>query len=326
VKHRHRNAALVALYYTALLLTGVGAALLASRVSVALAIVLCVAVPATLLSLTHNKNPLSAWAHKRDELRKGDDQFLFRLCKGGVYTPIRRFYRWMPSDPRCRLCLVPFGGIGRILRINPSSKNPNFCRDCIEAAPIGVHEMGAGLLFADIRGFTAWSEKHAPDAVAAQLTRFYAVASRVLSRDDAFVEFVGDQVMALYLPSFPSLRERMPDVMVTAARRLIVELKDPKYEIALPIGVGLHMGVASVGNVGKGQVKDFTAVGDVVNTAARLQCCALAGQIVLSGEIYASAKHSCQDAEPASLTVKGKSEPLKAWVIREASSVSHHAA
>ena len=178
--------------------------------------------------------------------------------------------------------------------------------------------MEAGLLFADIRGFTAWSEKHTPDAVAAELTRFYAVASRVLSRDDAFVEFVGDQVMALYLPSFPSLRERMPQVMVAAARRLIVELQNPKDEIALPIGVGLHMGVASVGNVGKGQSKDFTAVGDVVNTAARLQSCAKGGQIVLSRQIYEKAGESCLNAEAASLSVKGKSEPLEAYVIHEA--------
>src|SRR5207253_7876402 len=138
--------------------------------------------------------------------------------------------------------------------------NPNFCTDCLETAPVGAYEREVGILFADVRGFTAWSEQRSPAEVADGLTRFYALASRVLTRDDALVEFVGDQVMALYLPDFPSLGERMPEVMVAAARRLIVELKDPKYEITLPIGVGLHMGVASVGNVGKGEVKDFTAV------------------------------------------------------------------
>jgi adenylate cyclase len=86
------------------------------------------------------------------------------------------------------------------------------------------------------------------------------------------------------------------------------------------------MGVASVGNVGKGQIKDFTAVGDVVNTAARLQSCALASQIVLSSEIYEKAKHSCRDAEPTSFTVKGKSEPLNGHVIREVANVPRRAA
>jgi Adenylate and Guanylate cyclase catalytic domain len=77
--------------------------------------------------------------------------------------------------------------------------------DCIESAPVRTYEREVGILFADIRGFTPWSEKRSPAEVPAALTRFYALASRVLTRDDAFVEFVGDQVMALYLPDFPSL-------------------------------------------------------------------------------------------------------------------------
>jgi len=311
MNYRLINLAFLATLLVAALVT----AFLGSRISVVLAIVLAFAVPATLINFAHNRNPFTA------RLRKRDDQLVFRSCEAGIFTAPRRFYRRLPADPRCRLCLVPFGGVGRILRIKPSGKNPNFCTDCLESAPVGVHEMEAGLLFADIRGFTAWSEKHAPDTVAAELTRFYAVASRVLTRDDALVEFVGDQVMALYLPNFPSLGERMPEVMVAAARRLIVELKDPKYEITLPIGIGLHMGVASVGNVGKGEVKDFTAIGDVVNTAARLQSCAQAGQIVLSKEIYKKAGASCPNAESASLSVKGKSEPLEAYVIHGSSNV-----
>lgn len=73
------------------------------------------------------------------------------------------------------------------------------------------------------------------------------------------------------------------------------------------------------------QIKDFTAVGDVVNTAARLQSCAKAGQIVISKEIYEKAANSCANAELASLSVKGKSEPLEAYVIRETSRVPHQA-
>ncbi len=172
-----------------------------------------------------------------------------------------------------------------------------------------------GVLFADIRGFTAWSEKHSPAEVAERLTGFYGQANEVLTRDDALVEFVGDQVMALYLYDFPSLGERTSEVMVSAAERLFREIQGHESEEALPIGVGIHMGVASVGNVGKGEVKDFTAIGDVVNTAARLQSCALAGQIVVSDEVYAKARSSCPQAEPASFSVKGKSEPLRAHVI-----------
>ncbi len=175
--------------------------------------------------------------------------------------------------------------------------------------------MEIGVLFADIRGFTSWSENTSPTAAAERLTQFYRLASRVLTRDDALVEFVGDQVMALYLPDFSSLGERTPEVMVSAGRRLLREIHGRGTEDALPVGLGIHMGVASVGNVGKGGIKDLTAVGDVVNTAARLQSCASAGQIVVSDEVYTRAANACPDAQPTSFAVKGKSEPVRAHVL-----------
>ncbi len=120
--------------------------------------------------------------------------------------------------------------------------------------------------------------------------------------------------MALYLPDFPSLREAAPEVMVAAAQRLLRETHSGGSE-SLPVGVGIHMGVASVGNVSKGGVKDFTADGDVVNTASRLQSCASADQIVVSDEVYERVSATCPDAQPRSFEVKGKSEPVRVHVI-----------
>jgi adenylate cyclase len=83
----------------------------------------------------------------------------------------------------------------------------------------------------------------------------------------------------------------------------------------LPVGVGLHYGVARVGNVGEGAVKDFTAVGDVVNTASRLQACAGPGEIVMSDEVFARVSERYGEARPVSLALKGKSEPVAAHVL-----------
>jgi len=282
---------------------------IASQTSITLAVVLVIACGVAIEAFLHNSNPLTPW------LREQDDKVIFRACRASGFSRVRRVYRWLPSDPRCRLCRVPFGGVGKLLRITPSRKNPEFCTDCLEAAPVGAHEREVGILFADIRGFTAWSEKRSPAEVANGLTRFYALASRVLTHDDALVEFIGDQVMALYLPDFPSLGERTSEVMISAAERLLSEIDRQQAEDVLPVGVGIHIGVASVGNVGKGKTKDFTAVGDVVNTAARLQSSARAGQIVVSDEIYARAAGHWPQAEPVSLSLKGKSEPVRAHVI-----------
>jgi adenylate cyclase len=279
------------------------AAAAASRISILLGILFALACFGVFERILHNANFLTAWIR-----HEGDDRILFEACRAGAFAPRRR-YRWIPANPRCRLCLVPFGGVGKLVGIQPSQKNPEFCRDCIDASPIGTYECEVGVLFADIRGFTSDTEKRAPGDAVARLTRFYTLVSRVLTRDDALVEMVGDQVMALYLPDFPSLRERTAEVMIAAARRLLAD-------VDLPVGVGMHIGIASVGNVAKGKTKDFTAIGDVVNTAARLQSTALPGQIVASAEICERAKAGCTSAQPVSLSLKGKAEPVRAWVLR----------
>jgi len=68
------------------------------------------------------------------------------------------------------------------------------------------------------------------------VTRFYALASRVLTQDDALVEFVGDQVMALYLPDFPTLGQRTSEVMISAAERLLREIDRQPAEDSMPVG------------------------------------------------------------------------------------------
>ncbi len=279
----------------------------AANVSVALGAVVFVAVPVAFMVVAHNFDGVVS----RKFLAR-DDQVLFRGCEAGIAS-VRRFYRHLPADPRCRLCLVPFAGVGRWVGIRPSRKNANFCQSCIEAAPLGGHETRTGILFADIRGFTPYSEVKGPTAAADLLSRFYALASDVLTEDDALVELVGDQVMALYLPMFPSLAEHAPEVRVDAARRLQRSVEGK--EGLLPVGVGLHIGTCSVGNVGKGSEKDFTAVGDVVNTAARLQSQAGAGEIVVSPEIHSEAGAILRDAKPTALALKGKESPFAAYVL-----------
>jgi len=89
----------------------------------------------------------------------------------------RRMIRKIPSNPRCKMCYVPFGGLGgRINRLRgngPSRKNPYFCRGCFEAAPLGGAEAQIGILFADVREYTTMSEKQSATATATLMNRFY---------------------------------------------------------------------------------------------------------------------------------------------------------
>jgi adenylate cyclase len=256
------------------------------------------------------------WLAPRTDARRRarDDNYFFNACASGMMTRYRWFNRRLPADPRCRLCLVPFGGVGRLLRVRPSRKNPNFCMGCFEMAPLGAHDMEVGVLFADIRGFTSWCEGRAPEAVEQALNVFYAVSTAVLAERDAIIDkLVGDEVMGLFLPAFPSLETRACRAMVRSAEELLrrLALSDP----ALPVGIGLNYGVARVGNVGGGSVKDFTAVGDVVNTAARLQAHARPGEIVMSDAVYERVRERYPEASAVTLTVKGRSADVDAHLL-----------
>ena len=250
------------------------------------------------------------------QMMKVEPDFFLRLCEIGAVGLIRALVGKVPSSPRCRFCQVPFGGIGSILRIKPSSKNPNYCRSCFEALPVGTVEMGIGILFADIRGYTAWAERHSASDAAEALAKFYSLAEDVLTSDDAFVEFVGDQVMAIYVPVMPSLAGRAPQAMLSGAKRFIKAVQ--MDEQALPIGIGLNFGPCEVGNVKKGSGKDFTAVGDTVNTTARLQSFAKASQIVMSKTVFDTAAVDADDACLVEILAKGKSEPIEAYVLDHA--------
>jgi adenylate cyclase len=293
----------------AILVLSILAIYFAGMHSIVLGMVVLVLATVVLVSLGHN------YEEYGPSRREENDAFIFEVCDSGFFSRARQFYRHLPANPRCRICLVPFGGLGRLLRVSPSRKNPNFCTSCIDSSPEGVHDMEVGVLFADIRGFTAWSSSQPASEAAKRITEFYDLAGRVLMQDDALIEFVGDQVMALYLPAFPSLRERTAEVMLAAAERLTAGVQLDNGSGPLRIGVGLNFGIASIGNVRKGGEKDFTAVGDVVNTGARLQAAASAGEIVVAEAVLAKLATRPRDGEHRLLEVKGKSEALSVYFL-----------
>lgn len=257
---------------------------------------------------------------KEERLREG---WRRALNEGEVASQfIRRLFRALPSSPRCAMCYAPFHGIGNLILkptpfTTPSRKNPMWCKACFEQSPIGGAEVPTGVLFADIRGFTAYSEGRSPEEVARLANRFYSAATEVLARRDAVIDkLVGDEVMALFLPGFAGKEEYIPK-MVEAAETLLHAVGYGRRDSSpwLSLGIGLDHGPAFVGNVGDGHVKDFTAIGDVVNTAARIQGHAMKGQIVMSERVYEHARDRYPDAPMSQLDLKGKSEPVTVRTI-----------
>ena len=239
------------------------------------------------------------------------------------YQPLRltqRVMRHLPGPPRCKLCRNPFGGAGgRIvgwMGFRPSRKNPNLCSKCCDSLPAGGIEVDTAVLFADIRGSTALCERIGAGPFAELLNGFYRTSTEVLIRHDAIVDkLIGDEVMAFFVPGIAG-----PDYQrkaATAAVELVSVLSNKAH---LPVGAAVDAGLAYVGNVGAERVLDFTALGDPINTAARLQAQAAAGEVVLADVVYRTVVDSYPEAEARTVEVRGREAPADVRVVHTATS------
>jgi|GEM_PF-1598071 len=172
------------------------------------------------------------------------------------------------------------------------------------------------VLFADVRGFTSYAESTPPEVVVRQLNRRLEVmAESVLLHGGMVDKFVGDGVMALFGAPLPveDHAERAVRAALHMLRQIDVERKAGigKRE-HLAIGVGIHTGEAIVGSIGSPRRKEYTAIGDAVNVAARLQELAPSGSVVASAETMAQIKNRLDmHVELLGETqIRGRAEPV----------------
>jgi adenylate cyclase len=223
----------------------------------------------------------------------------------------RRVLKALPADPRCRMCAAPFRGPGaplmRLMGKRQSDANPNWCTTCFDfmAKHHGGAEISGAMLFADIRGSTALAERMSPGEYHALLDRYFATATAVIYKHDGAVDkFVGDELVALFFPLLSG--ERFAARAVAAATDLLRETghEDPAGPW-VPVGAGVHAGRAWFGVMGEGQHIELTAVGDVVNIAARLASLAEAGEVLVSSDA-AAASDLDPRLERRTLELRGK--------------------
>ena len=181
--------------------------------------------------------------------------------------------------------------------------------------PPGGAEIDIAVLFADVRGSTSLAERIGPTSFAKLLNRFYQAATDSLVAHNAIIDkMIGDEVMALFVPAISGKEYRRASVL--AAKDLMRAVGfGGKGEAWLPLGIGLHAGLAYVGKVGTSTVNDFTALGDTVNSAARLQAEAAAGEIVLSETVYQEASDLYPGLEQRTVALRGKAEAITIRVI-----------
>jgi adenylate cyclase len=238
------------------------------------------------------------------------------------YRSARALYKHFPGEPRCKMCAVPFRGpFAPIMRLRGRgrwSKNPKYCGMCFSVLSNvkGGAEIPCTLLFADVRGSTELAERVTPSEFSRLLNRFYDTAGRITVDNDGIVDkFVGDEVMAIFIPAL--LQERHAARAIATAQEIMraVGQEAGTGDEAMPIGIGIQTGNAFVGAVGEAPHTELTALGDVVNTAARLASAAAAGEILVSQEAAEAAGLELGALEHRSLELKGKSAPTDVVVL-----------
>lgn len=236
---------------------------------------------------------------------------------------LRQMYRLLPGDRRCKNCYVPLSGftapLMRLIGRRPYHKNPRFCNWCMWLGRVypGGAEIELSLLFTDVRGSTNLAENMSPAEFSQLMNRFYDAATDVLIRTDAFIDkLVGDEVIGLYIPGYAGRHHARKAVQAALELGRAMGYGTPAGPW-LPIGIGVHTGVAYVGTVQgiEGTVTDFTALGDNVNIAARLVSKAEPGEALISDVTYAAAGLNLGDLEQRQLELKGKAEPISVRVL-----------
>jgi adenylate cyclase len=187
-----------------------------------------------------------------------------------------------------------------------------------DSLQIGGQQRDITTLFADIRGFTSFSEKHSPEQLVAVLNRYLAAgADAVLAEEGTVDKFLGDAVMAWFNAPLPQVDHTLRAVraalgLQSAIEKLHAELPP---EAHLSFGVGIHYGEAVLGWIGTEKRLEYTAIGDSVNTAKRIQENAARNQILISREAYERVKDTVKANPFTPLHVKGKSEAVEVYEV-----------
>jgi adenylate cyclase len=241
---------------------------------------------------------------------------------------LRGIFRHLPSDPRCKLCYAPyaapFGPLVRRLGFGRWPRNPNLCGSCLRIMEKdqGGAEVELSVLFADLRGSTETAARMSASEFRSLLNAFYAIAAHAVQSADGLVDkYLGDGVLALFIPGFVGHDHAAR--AIEAASGILTATADapslPRDERPLRVGVGVHSGTAYVGVVGQaGELTDFTALGDAVNLAQRLSSAATAREILISDAAARAAGTDTQRLERRELQLKGVAGATVAWSLASA--------
>jgi adenylate cyclase len=220
---------------------------------------------------------------------------------------------------RCQVCDTPLAGalgaVSWVTGVRRSRSNPNVCNRCnthiIEGNVIEVTVM-----FADLSGFTEMTQELGPQRVSYVVDQFLRMASDVLVKHDGFIDkYIGDSVMAIF--NVPIQHTDHASHAVAAALDLQAQMSALRKQLGMDLKarVSIASGFARVGQLGSRSRRDYTAIGDAVNIAARLEGHVKAGEVLLHEAVFNKVAAEFPAACAESFELKGFKEPINAYRI-----------
>jgi predicted ATPase/class 3 adenylate cyclase len=179
------------------------------------------------------------------------------------------------------------------------------------------------ILFSDLVGFTASSSKMDPEEVSDIMKTYFAHMAAVITHHGGAIEkYIGDAIMAVF--GLPVRSEDDEERAVQAAlemQQALEELNDEmehQHSLRLTARIGLNTGIVLAGFIGRHKEDDFTVVGDIVNTASRIQSNAPPGGVLIAHETFRHVRGLFEVIPQPPLTVKGKTEPIQTYLVQHA--------
>jgi len=186
-----------------------------------------------------------------------------------------------------------------------------------EALRLGGKRQVISILFADIRGYSAFSERAEPEQVVEMLNTYFQLAADVImAREGTLDKFLGDGVMAFFnapQPQDDHVRRAL-DAAV-ALREAVAAWNNRQGQPGLTFGIGVHTGEAVVGNIGAARAMNYTVIGDAVNVAKRLQEYAAPGQILITDRVLAALGDSVRAHSLGMVQAKGRQQPVAVYAV-----------
>jgi adenylate cyclase len=196
----------------------------------------------------------------------------------------------------------------RLRQVSEWSLSPELLAQTVQdSQALAQHRVERAILFADIRGFTAWSEDKEPEVVVNMLNEFYEWAEKIITSHEGMKpHFIGDEVITWFTDATQAV-----DTAVLLRDTLQAKLRP----FGLSVGVGLHFGPVVEGLLGSASTRSYDIIGDVVNTTSRVMAAAEPGELLVSDTLARLVPHQFTPARTRQIQAKGKRDLLTVYCL-----------